>query len=117
MGLENSENFVEVKMNSSATNGFLVKAFGTMVLLLALSHLGPRELGVDEPLWDGTIWNNPLPDDAYPGPVPIHGTYYSQSMNVNVGYNVLLPPEYDGSTRFPVIICSAEEVLTKTPIW
>jgi hypothetical protein len=24
-------------------------------------------------------------------------------MNVNVGYNVLLPPEYDGSTRFPVI--------------
>jgi S-formylglutathione hydrolase FrmB len=56
-----------------------------------------------KPLWDGTIWNNPLPDYAYPGPVPIHGTYYSQSMNVNVGYNVLLPPEYDGSTRFPVI--------------
>jgi enterochelin esterase-like enzyme len=62
-----------------------------------------RSLGVDEPLWDDTIWNNPLPDNAYPGPVPIHGTYYSQSMNVNVGYNVLLPPEYDGSTRFPVI--------------
>src|SRR5215471_4056370 len=62
-----------------------------------------RSLGVDEPLWDDTIWNNPLPDYAYPGPVPIHRTYYSQSMNVNVGYNVLLPPEYDGSTRFPVI--------------
>jgi enterochelin esterase-like enzyme len=58
--------------------------------------------GVFGPTITGTIWNNPLPDYAYPGPVPIHA-YYSQSMNVNVGYNVLLPPEYDGSTRFPVI--------------
>jgi S-formylglutathione hydrolase FrmB len=60
-------------------------------------------LGIDQPLWDGTTWNNPLPPSAFPGPVPIHGTYYSPSMNLTVGYDILLPPEYDGVTRFPVI--------------
>ena len=55
--------------------------------------------------YDGTIWDNPLPNSAYPGPVPIHGTYYSSAMNVNVGYNVVLPPEYDShpDARFPVV--------------
>jgi putative tributyrin esterase len=75
----------------------VLRALGVYAMLLNW-NLAPTA-----PLWDGTIWNNPLPDYAYPGPVPIHGTYYSQSMNLNVGYNVLLPPEYDGSTRFPVI--------------
>ena len=55
--------------------------------------------------YDGTIWDNPLPNSAYPGPVPIHGAYYSSAMNVNVGYNVVLPPEYDShpDARFPVV--------------
>jgi S-formylglutathione hydrolase FrmB len=55
--------------------------------------------------YDGTIWDNPLPDSAYPGPVPIHGTYHSSAMNVNVGYNVVLPPEYAShpEARFPVV--------------
>jgi hypothetical protein len=55
--------------------------------------------------YDGTIWDNPLPDSAYPGPVPIHATYYSSAMNVNVGYNVVLPPEYHShpNARFPVV--------------
>jgi S-formylglutathione hydrolase FrmB len=55
--------------------------------------------------YDGTIWDNPLPHSAYPGPVPIHGTYFSSAMNVNVGYNVVLPPEYGShpGARFPVV--------------
>jgi hypothetical protein len=59
--------------------------------------------------YDGTIWDNPLPASAYPGPVPIHGTYYSSAMNVNVGYNVVLPPEYDShpNARFPRGVCFA----------
>jgi S-formylglutathione hydrolase FrmB len=55
--------------------------------------------------YDGTVWDNPLPDSSYPGPVPIHGTYHSSAMNLNVGYNVVLPPEYDSypEARFPVV--------------
>src|SRR5215471_13558997 len=55
--------------------------------------------------YDGTVWDNPLPDSSYPGPVPIHGTYHSSAMNLNVGYNVVLPPEYDlyPEARFPVV--------------
>jgi hypothetical protein len=55
--------------------------------------------------YDGTVWDNPLPDSSYPGPVPIHGTYHSSPMNLNVGYNVVLPPEYDSypEARFPVV--------------
>ena len=55
--------------------------------------------------YDGTIWDNPLPHSAYRGPVPLHGTYHSSAMNVNVGYNVVLPPEYDShpGARFPVV--------------
>jgi len=55
--------------------------------------------------YDGTVWDNPLPHSGYPGPVPIHGTYYSSAMNVNVGYNVVLPSKYDShpGARFPVV--------------
>jgi S-formylglutathione hydrolase FrmB len=53
--------------------------------------------------YDGTVWDNPLP--SHPGPIAIHGTYHSSAMNVNVGYNVVLPAEYDShpDARFPVV--------------
>ena len=46
-------------------------------VLRALGVYASWNLAPTAPLWDGTIWNNPLPDYAYPGPVPIHSTYYS----------------------------------------
>lgn len=46
-------------------------------------------------------WNNPssqLPAGC------THGTYHSTLMNVDVGYNVFLPPNYSSSTeRYPVV--------------
>jgi len=46
-------------------------------------------------------WNNPsssLPSGC------THGTYHSDLMNVDVGYNVYLPPDYDNDDdRYPVI--------------
>ena len=47
-------------------------------------------------------WNNPpakLPPNIQ------HKTFHSASMNVDVGYNIYLPPEYeaDANKRFPVI--------------
>jgi hypothetical protein len=67
--------------------------------------------------YDATIWDNPIPDNAYPGPVPIHGAYYSSAMNVNVGYNVVLPPEYDlhPNARFPVVFCMARALMRLFP--
>jgi len=52
--------------------------------------------------YDGTIWNNP-PSWALPGVT--HGTYHSAVMNVDIGYNIYLPPQYGAnpSQRFPVI--------------
>lgn len=46
-------------------------------------------------------WNNPSP--SYPTGVT-HQTFHSPSMNVDIGFNVYLPPGYAGSAqRFPVI--------------
>lgn len=46
-------------------------------------------------------WDNPSP--SYPTGVT-HHTFHSPSMNVDVGFNVYLPPSYAGSTqRFPVL--------------
>jgi S-formylglutathione hydrolase FrmB len=52
--------------------------------------------------FDGTVWNNPrasLPPGAE------HHTYRSAIMNVDVGYNIYLPPQYaaNPTERFPVI--------------
>lgn len=47
------------------------------------------------------IWFNP-PKNAQQG-VTHHG-YYSESMKLQVGYNIYLPPEYEsGSKRYPVV--------------
>jgi S-formylglutathione hydrolase FrmB len=52
--------------------------------------------------YDGTVWNNP--DGPYPTGVT-HATYHSNLMNVDVGYNIYLPPEYASqpATNFPVV--------------
>jgi S-formylglutathione hydrolase FrmB len=52
--------------------------------------------------FDGTIWNN------HPSSLPTgveHHTYHSTVMNVDVGYNIYLPPQYAASPtqKFPVI--------------
>ena len=41
--------------------------------------------------YDGTVWDN-APSSLPPG--VIHGTYHSTVMNVDVGYNIYLPPQY-----------------------
>jgi S-formylglutathione hydrolase FrmB len=53
------------------------------------------------PPWDGTVWNNPT---GIPSTVT-HGSYYSNIMGVQVGYNIYLPPQYasQSTARFPVI--------------
>jgi len=45
-------------------------------------------------------WNNP---DGPKLAGVTHGSFRSPSMDVEVGYNVYLPPAYAGSARFPVI--------------
>jgi len=50
-------------------------------------------------------WVNDFPEGKYPG--LHHGTFRSQSMNVEVGYCIYLPPGYDDaetkSLRYPVV--------------
>ncbi|MGB7347902.1 MAG: alpha/beta hydrolase-fold protein [Pirellulaceae bacterium] len=48
-------------------------------------------------------WVNPLPKNHHPALK--HKTFRCTSMNLNVGYVILLPPDYDTSTnvRFPVV--------------
>lgn len=49
-----------------------------------------------------TSWDNP---PKRRDPAVQHGTFRSASVNANVGYNILLPPEYESKKgeRFPVI--------------
>jgi enterochelin esterase-like enzyme len=63
------------------------------------AHRGPIASGLP---YDGTVWDNP------PSPVPpriTHATYHSAVMNVDIGYNIYLPPQYDTNPTqsFPVI--------------
>jgi endo-1,4-beta-xylanase len=50
-------------------------------------------------------WNNPLTGDAPEGVQ--HGTFHSKANNVEVGYNILLPPGYpeaaNAQRRYPVV--------------
>jgi enterochelin esterase-like enzyme len=52
--------------------------------------------------FDGTIWNN---HSSSLGPGVEHHTYHSEIMNVEVGYNIHLPPQYaaNPAQRFSVI--------------
>jgi len=38
-------------------------------------------------------WDNPLPANHHPA--LRHATFHSPTMDVEVGYNILLPPNYD----------------------
>ena len=82
--------------------------FATITILIGIllafvfaarEHLGLRAIVLP---YDGTVWNNP------PSPVPqrvTHGTYHSAVMNVDIGYNIYLPPQYGANPTqsFPVI--------------
>ena len=50
-------------------------------------------------------WVNPLPEGEYPG--VRHATFTSPSMQIDVGYCIYLPPQYDDAAwkhrRFPVV--------------
>jgi S-formylglutathione hydrolase FrmB len=52
--------------------------------------------------WDGTTWNN-IPTSNAPGVT--HSFFRSTTMNVNIGYNIYLPPQYatNSTQRFPVV--------------
>ena len=53
------------------------------------------------PAWDRAIWNNPPGG----GGGTIHQTYHSSIMNVGIGYNIYLPPQYaaNPTQKFPVL--------------
>jgi S-formylglutathione hydrolase FrmB len=59
--------------------------------------------GCAKPGWDGTTWNNNSPSSNPSGVT--HLTYHSAIMNVDIGYNIYLPPQYatQPTQRFPVI--------------
>ncbi len=82
--------------------------FATITILIGIlsacvfagrAHLGPIAIVLP---YDGTVWNNP-PSSQPPGVT--HGTYHSAVMNVDVGYNIYLPPQYatNPTQSFPVI--------------
>jgi hypothetical protein len=48
--------------------------------------------GCAKPGWDGTTWNNNSPSSNPSGVT--HLTYHSAIMNVDIGYNIYLPPQY-----------------------
>jgi enterochelin esterase-like enzyme len=82
--------------------------FATITILIGIlsafvfagrAHPGPIAIVLP---YDGTVWNNP---PSSPTPGVIHGTYHSAVMNVDVGYNIYLPPQYatNPTQSFPVI--------------
>lgn len=76
----------------------------TLLPLLALPHLlAPAEAAAAPAAAECTAfqWNNP--SASYPTGVT-HHTFHSASMNVDIGFNVYLPPGYTtGTQRYPVI--------------
>ncbi len=77
-------------------------AFTLAFLLLALPFPGEalQVRRVPRPL-PPPVWNNP-PQQPIPGVE--HNTFHSNSMNEEVGYNLLLPPGYSsGERRYPVV--------------
>ena len=63
---------------------------GILSVFVFAEAMGPGCARLVQP-YDGTVWNNPslsLP------PGVIQGTYHSAVTNVEVGYNIYLPPQY-----------------------
>jgi endo-1,4-beta-xylanase len=74
---------------------------GILSVFVFAEAMGPGCARLVQP-YDGTVWNNP-PLSLPPG--VIHGTYHSAVTNVEVGYNIYLPPQYatNPTQSFPVI--------------
>jgi S-formylglutathione hydrolase FrmB len=74
-------------------------SLGCGVLMLGVIAM---RYGWAKPGWDGTVWSTP--PSSTPSGVT-HLTYHSTIMNVDIGYNVYLPPQYatQPTQRFPVI--------------
>jgi enterochelin esterase-like enzyme len=72
-----------------------------LLVFVFAEAMGPGCAHLVQP-YDGTVWNNP-PLSLPPG--VIHGTYHSVVTNVEVGYNIYLPPQYatNPTQSFPVI--------------
>jgi endo-1,4-beta-xylanase len=72
------------------------------LLTIAALILMAAVLAAEPVLPRGGGWDNP---PAEPGPGVVHKTFRSGSMNVDVGYNLYLPPGYadDAGRRYPVI--------------
>jgi enterochelin esterase-like enzyme len=93
---------IPIRITSKGRSGRFVTATILLALISAFlfawrAHRGPTVLP-----YDGTVWNNP---PSSPPPGVIHGTYHSAVMNVEVGYNLYLPPQYatNPTQSFPVI--------------
>lgn len=81
-----------------ATTTILIGILSAFVFA-AREHPRPRAIVLP---YDSTVWDNP------PSPVPprvTHATYHSAVMNVDIGYNIYLPPQYGANPTqsFPVI--------------
>ena len=78
------------------------RLFVCWTLALSLLCIGMSSSDGATTPYDGTIWNNP--GASLPAGVA-HNTYHSAIMNVDIGYNIYLPPQYSSnpSQRFPVI--------------
>jgi enterochelin esterase-like enzyme len=51
--------------------------------------------------WYGNTWNNPGGAPTLTG--VSHGSYHSNIMNQDIGFNIYLPPGYSTSTHYPVV--------------
>lgn len=75
-----------------------------LVLFVCLTVLGVG-VAIGQEQEPEFSWVNPLPDSA--NKRLRHATFYSLSMEVDVGYNIYLPPGYDDvenqSRRYPVV--------------
>lgn len=84
--------------------GLLAGTFCAVSVCSPVSRLRGAEPPQKAPFSDFK-WVNPVPAGKYPGLK--HATFKSPSMNVDVGYCIYLPPQYDDpksqDRRFPVV--------------
>ena len=69
--------------------------------LAGMGHGVAAGCGTQIAEWDGTTWNNA---SGAPGGTGLsHSTYCSGIFGNPIGFNIYLPPSYDGVKRFPVL--------------
>ena len=80
-----------------------MRQFANLVIICIISSIAAVSgCAGGSKAWDGTIWNNPPSSD----PTGVtHHTYHSTIMNVDIGYNIYLPPQYSSgwTQKFPVV--------------